>query len=207
MLFPNQRMAWGYLALLMPPLVMTLLAFVSLARVDEAALVVGTPLDATPAPTEAPLAQAQAYFADGLARQEAGDFAGAETAFRAALAIDPALAPVYGALGSLYVAWARPSEAIPYYQQAAALEPDVAEWPRSLGVVQANVGDLAGAVAALETAVSLAPDDPHLLFELGQVYAYAQHPKEARQAFDRVLALNPDAGLATAVNEQLRLLP
>lgn len=207
MLFPNRRMTWGYLALLLPPLVMMLLAFVSLARVDEAALVVGKPLDATPVPTEAPLAQAQAYFADGLARQEAGDFIGAEDAYRAALAIDPALAPVYAALGSLYVAWARPSEAIPYYQQAAALEPDAAEWPRSLGVVQANLGDSEGAVAALETAVSLAPDDPHLLFELGQVYAYAQRPEDARQAFNRVLALNPDALLATAVNEQLRLLP
>jgi tetratricopeptide (TPR) repeat protein len=144
MFFPNRRMAWGYLALLLPPLVITLLAFVTLARLDEANMVVGTPLDATPAPTLEPLAQAQAYFAEGLAQQEAGNLAAAEAAYRAALAIDGALAPVVGALGSLYVAWERPSEALTFYQQAAALEPDSAEWPRNMGVLLANLGDVAG---------------------------------------------------------------
>jgi tetratricopeptide (TPR) repeat protein len=207
MFFPNRRMAWGYLVLLLPPLMITLLAFVTLARVDEAAMVVGAPLDATPAPTLEPLAQAQAHFAAGLAQQAAGDLAAAEAAYQAALAIDGTLAPVYGALGSLYVAGQRPSEALTFYRQAVALEPDSAEWWRNVGVVQANLGDLAGAVGALETAVALSPDNPQLHYELGQVYAYVGRFERARQAFEQALTLHPEAALATAVADQLRLLP
>jgi Flp pilus assembly protein TadD len=114
---------------------------------------------------------------------------------------------VVGALGSLYVAWERPSEALTFYQQAAALEPDSAEWPRNIGVLLANLGDVAGAVAALETAVTLAPNDPQLQYELGQVYAYAGRFEQARLAFAQALMLNPDVGLETAVAEQLRQLP
>lgn len=207
MFFQSRRLALGYLALLLPPLALTLLAFISLATVDEAEMVVGTPLDATPVPTPVPQAQVQAYFAEGMAWQEQGDFAAAAQAYQAALAIDPTLAPVYGALGSLYVAWARPLEAAAFYQQAAELEPDVAEWPRNLGVVQANLGQMAAAAAALETAVALAADDPQLHYELGQVYAYMQRPEAARQAFQRALALQPEPALAAALAEQLALLP
>jgi len=200
-------MALGYLALLLPPVALTLLAFLTLARVDETQMVVGAPLDATPTPAVDPLAQAQAHFETGLAQQAQGDYAAAEAAYRAALAIDPALAPVYGALGSLYVAMERPSEARAFYQQAAALEPEAAEWQRNLGVVQANLGNLDEAAAALETAVALAPADASLHYELGQVYAYLQRSEQARQAFNRALALNPDPDLATAVAAQLRALP
>lgn len=207
MFFPSRRLALGYLALLLPPLVITLLAFATLARVETADMVVGVPLDATPVPTLPPLAQAQALFEEGLAQQAQGNFAAAEEAYLAALAIDATLAPVHGALGSLHVAWGQPSEAIAYYQQAAFLEPQAAEWQRSLGVVQANLGNLSEAVAALETAVSLSPDDAMLLYELGQLYAYEQRYAEARLTFDRVLALTTDPQLAADAAEAVQLLP
>jgi tetratricopeptide (TPR) repeat protein len=207
MFFPSRRMTFGYLALLLPPLVITLLAFLTLAHVDQAQMVVGTPLDATPSPTLEPLAQAQVHFETGLAQQAQGNYAAAEAAYRAALAIDPALAPVYGALGSLYAALERPSEALAFYQQAAALEPEAAEWRRSLGVVQANLGHLDEAAAALETAVALAPQDAQLHYELGQVYAYLQRPEQARQACTRTRHPNPERAVGTAVPAQLRLLP
>lgn len=207
MFFPNRRMALRHLALLLPPLVITVLAFLTLAQVDETEMVLGTPLDATPAPTLEPLAQAQELFETGMAQQLAGNFRAAEEAYQAALAIDPLLAPVYGALGSLYAAQERPSTALSYYQQAATLEPGSAEWRRSVGVIQANLGNLAEAAAALETAVTLSPPDPTLLYELGQVYAYWQRGAQAREAFNQALALNPEAALVTAIEEQLRLLP
>lgn len=207
MFFPSKRLALGYLALLLPPLVLTLLAFGTLAQVETADMVVGVPLDATPVPTVPPLAQAQALFEEGLAQQEQGNFAAAEEAYLAALAIDATLAPVHGALGSLHVAWGQPAEAIGYYQQAAVLEPQAAEWQRSLGVVQANLGNVAAAIEALETAVSLSPEDAMLLYELGQLYAYEQRYAEARLAFDRVLTLATDPLLAEDAAEQLLLLP
>lgn len=203
MFFPNRRMALAYLALLLPPLIMTLLAFATLARVDESEIVVGEPLDATPTPPPDPLD----YFQEGMAQQEAGNFAAAETAFRAALAIDPQLAPVYNALGGLYVAQQRPSEAIPLYRQATQLEPETAEFWRNLGIVLANQGQADEGVAALETAVTLAPNNPMFHYELGQLYAYEQQPEAARQAFSRALDLTTDPALAAEVAAQLRLLP
>lgn len=203
MFFPNRRTALAYLALLLPPLIMTLLAFVTLARVDKTEIVGGEPLDATPTPPPDPLS----YFQEGVAQQAAGHFAAAEQAYRAALAIDPTLAPVHNALGSLYVAWQRPLEAIPYYRQATQLEPETAEFWRNLGIVLANQGQIDAGIMALETAVVRAPDDPMLHYELGQLYAYVQRSEAAKQAFSRALELTTDPALATEAAAQLRLLP
>ncbi len=204
MFFPNRRTALSYLLLLLPPLVLTLLAFVTLGRVDDADIVAGAPLEAMLTATPDFAAQAAAYLQAGADYQAQGDYPAAEQAFRAALAVDPGLAPGYGGLGSLYVAAGRPADAIAMYQQAAALAPETAEWWRNLGVVQANQGDLAAAAASLERAVDLAGQEADWRFELGQVYAAMQRPDAARQAFGQALAL--DASLQAAVEEQLRLL-
>lgn len=206
MIFPSRRMALAYLALLLPPLLLTLLAFAALATVNEAEMVVGAPLEAMPTATASPLTQALALFQQGIAQQEGGDHAAALASYQAALAIDPRLAPVHGALGSLYVALGEPQSAIASYRQAARLEPNKAEWPRSLGVVLANQGQLAEGMAALEQAVALAPDDPMLHYELGQVYAFVARDREARQAFQRAAALAPGSALAQQAMEQLRRL-
>lgn len=202
MFFPNRRTALGYLALLLPPLAITFLAFFTLSRLDEAEMMVDIPLIVTPDP----LAEALSHFQTGITQQEAGNFAAAEQAYRAALTIDPTMAPVYNALGSLYVVMERPAAAIPFYQQATQLEPETAEFWRNLGIVQANQGQMAEAVAALETAIALSPDDAMLHYELGQVYAFWQRPEDARQAFSRVLALTANPSLAADAAEQLRLL-
>lgn len=207
MYFPNRRAAASHLALLLPPLVMTVLAFITLARVDSADLAVGTPLDATPVVTPDALAQAQDHFETGLAHQARGNFAAAEQAYRAALAIDPSLAPVHNALGGLYVTRNQPAAALEFYRQAVALDPATAEWQRNLGVVQANLGDLAAAVAALETATRLDPDNAGLFYELGQIYAHRQQFEPARAAFGRALELDPNGPVAVDATAQLRQLP
>jgi tetratricopeptide (TPR) repeat protein len=204
MFFPNRRIALSYLLLLLPPLALTLLAFATLARVDEARIVAGAPLEALPTPTTPPAEQAAAYLQVGADYQAQGDFPAAEQAYRAALAVQPELAAGYGGLGSLYVAAGRSADAIALYQQATALAPETAEWWRNLGVVQANQGDLAAAAVSLERAVDLAGQEAAWRLELGQVYAAMQRPDEARRAFQQALAL--DASLQAVVEEQLRLL-
>lgn len=206
MYFPNRRTTISYMMLLLPPLVLTLLAFVTLARVDDADIVAGVPLEALPTPTAEPLAQALTYFEQGAALQVQGDYAAAEQAYQAALTAEPGLASVYDALGSLYTATNRPADALAAYRRAVALEPERGEWWRNLGVVQANQGDMAAAVVSLEKAVSLVPNEASWHYELGQVYAYLERNQEARQAFGRVLALSPDASLLAAAQEQMRLL-
>jgi tetratricopeptide (TPR) repeat protein len=163
MFFPNRRTALSYLALLLPPLIITLLAFATLAGLDEPTWWWASRW-MPPLPLPDPQAGALDFFQEGVAQQEAGNYAAAEAAYRSALAVDAALAPVYNALGSLYVAWQRPSEAIPMYQQATQLEPETAEFWRNLGIVLANQGQTEQGIAALETAVALTPDDPHAAF-------------------------------------------
>jgi tetratricopeptide (TPR) repeat protein len=58
---------------------------------------------ATPTPTPPPIT-AQAYYEEGLIRQEAGDAAGALQSFNWAIELDSAFAPAYIARGSVYLA-------------------------------------------------------------------------------------------------------
>lgn len=199
MFFPNRRTALAYLTLLVPPLLITVLAFGMLATLDETAIAVGTPLNATATPIVDPLLHLQ----EGITQQKAGNYAAALSFYQAALAIDSQLAPVHGALGSLYVAMEQPQSAIASYREAVRLEPDRAEWQHSLGVVLANQGQVAEGLTLLEAAAILAPDDALLHYELGEVYAYLARHDEARQAFQRVLALAPDSELAGAAVAQL----
>lgn len=203
MFFPNRRTALAYLALLLPPLLITVLAFGMLATLDATAIVVGAPVNAMATPTVDPRAQALTHLQEGVTQQQSGDLAAALSSYQAALAIDPRLAPVHAALGSLYVAMEQPQSAIASYRAAVRLEPDRAEWQHSLGVMLANQGLVAEGLVVLEGAARLAPDDPMLHYELGEVYDYLDRHDEARRAFQRVLALAPDSSLADAAVEQL----
>jgi len=204
MIFPDRRTALHTLLLLLPPLTLTLLAFLTLAHMDPARMVVSAPLEALATVTPEPAQRAAAWLQQGAAHQARGDYRAAEEAYRAALAVDDRLAAGYGGLGSLYVAMARPDDAVAMYRRAIALTPETAEWWRNLGVVQANQGELAAAAAALERAVALAGDQAAWHFELGQVYAATQRQRPARQAFQQALALDPS--LQAAVEAQLAAL-
>jgi predicted TPR repeat methyltransferase len=53
------------------------------------------------------------------------------------------------------------------------------------------MGDLDAALEALEQATALAPNSPEAYFALGQVHIQLGNVTEARDALERVLALNP----------------
>ena len=95
-------------------------------------------------------------------------------AYRTAIAwqSDAALkdAGPYLDLGSLLVDSGKPSEALPYLRQAAALTPGDFRMHRALGKAYAHLDRTAEARQELEKAVALAPADAPVHFMLAQLY-------------------------------------
>jgi tetratricopeptide (TPR) repeat protein len=168
---PDQRTSLGLLALLIPPVILTGLAFLTLARFNASDAPVGTPLAIAPTAVVDESSLALTHYQQGVDYHIQGQYPQAELAFKAALAVDPTLAVAYNALGNLYLDLERPSEALMMFGQAVQAEPEVAEWWRNLGVVRANQGYLTEAVAALETAVSLDPSSAAINDELTLIHA------------------------------------
>lgn len=75
----------------------------------------------------------------------------------------------------------RPRQAIPHFEAAVKLQPDLYPAWFSLGTARMELGEPASAVAPLEKAVALQPTDPRALFALGRCYEAL-----ARRAFERL---------------------
>jgi tetratricopeptide (TPR) repeat protein len=95
-----------------------------------------------------------------------GDAAGAEAAYRAALARDPAFLPALVNQAGLEEARGRPEAAEALLRRAVAAHPAEAEPLYALALLQVRRGRTAEAEHALSAAVALAPREPR--------YAYAQ---------------------------------
>jgi DNA-binding winged helix-turn-helix (wHTH) protein/TolB-like protein/Flp pilus assembly protein TadD len=106
---------------------------------------------------------------------------------------DTALRPAaYAALARVYAGLARPDLARAYFDRALRLQPNDAGLHRERGFAAYLGGDLDGAIAAFRTAAVLAPSDERLWSGLGGLYLAAGRRDEARQAFERSLALRPN---------------
>ncbi len=84
-----------------------------------------------------------------------GDLAGAKTAYRLALQIDPGFAVGHYNLAMVLKALNCFQEAIFAYQQAIQLQPDYAEAYQNLGVVLLHTGKVAESLAAFQQAIAL----------------------------------------------------
>jgi len=93
----------------------------------------------------------------GNARRAAGDRAGAEQDYRAALLLDPRWVNALNGLGVLLVEDGRAAEAIPLLESAARAEPEFWEARLNLGIAYQTAGRLADAAAAYR-AVLVAPE-------------------------------------------------
>lgn len=71
---------------------------------------------------------------------------------------------------------------------------------RGLGAIRRSLGDLAESAHLISRAHQLAPEQPKLLMMLGAVQFEAGNPDASRDAYERVLALDPNmAGAHTAL--------
>ena len=106
--------------------------------------------------------------ARGLALMAAGDDAGAEAAFRAALAADVMCGPAHNHLGKLYYKQGKLYPAAWEFQYAMKLMPNQPEPPNNLGLVFEAAGKLDEAAESYNRAAALEPDNVPVLGNLAR---------------------------------------
>jgi tetratricopeptide (TPR) repeat protein len=102
----------------------------------------------------------------GLLAQTLGDAAGAETAYRTALRLDPAFAPGYANLADLYRALKQDDKGEQVLREGLQRLPEDATLHHALGLLWVREKRLSEAVTELARAAELAPENPR--------YAYVQ---------------------------------
>lgn len=107
------------------------------------------------------------------------------------------LAGLLGVIFAVLAAWAPPAHASPYGPEYDAAFEAMFEDPTNLGltfdyaVIARRVGDLEGAVGALERMLIFNPDLPIVHYELAQLYATLDSHAAARRYYLSALALAP----------------
>jgi tetratricopeptide (TPR) repeat protein len=68
-------------------------------------------------------------------------------------------------------------------------------------------GNAATAKSAIQRAMTMAPDDPTILFEAGHVFQFAGEPDQARTFWGRVEQLDANGPMGKAAREAIAMLP
>jgi tetratricopeptide (TPR) repeat protein len=96
---------------------------------------------------------------------------------------------LYG-LGGALLQDGRPAEAIPCYEKALKLDPDLPDY--SLGNALLRVGRAADAIPIYQRALQLNPKRADVSNDLGDAFADVGRVKEAIQSYERALQITPD---------------
>ena len=116
----------------------------------------------------------------------------ARTAAEKAFALSPQLADAYFALGVFHRMVTRDSvQAVEVLRRGLAIAPDNVDLLRNVGYAEQERGRLNEAFAAVSRAVSLDPQSWANQLSLVDILKRLHRPREAREAVDRGLALNP----------------
>ncbi len=150
---------------------------------------------------------AELAYNHALALAKSGDFAGAETAYRDAIARTPAFAPALLNLGNLLADARRLAEASAFLARAVAVAtPSLGAW-QSHASVRLRLTDPAGAAAAARSGLALYPNDPDLRLTLGAALWEIGELGSAQRLFESLLdveRLRPSArqGLSNILYER-----
>lgn len=131
-----------------------------------------------------------------LCRKALGDDAGAVAAFDAALLRSPRDPSLLGNYANLLGRLRRYEEAIALYRRALELAPSHAEAWTNLGLTLLEIGDAAGARAALERAVAQRPQSSPAWAALGRALRAVRDLEGAATALRRAVELAPANGAA-----------
>lgn len=129
-----------------------------------------------------------------LALVQTGDPAGAEAAFRSALALAPGQPALLGNLATLLRRQGRAAEALPLWQQVTRLQPRLPGGWLDLGQTALELRQTELAQSALNQAVALDPQSARAWAALGHAHRAADDLKAAATAYRRALALDPGRG-------------
>ena len=112
----------------------------------------------------------------------------AEADFRHILERRPGHADALNELGRVLLTQARPQDAATLFRDGQARHPDDPRFPANLASALERLNDLAGAEAAVETALALAPDAPVLLYLRASLAHRQGRLDEARGHLEAMLA-------------------
>jgi tetratricopeptide (TPR) repeat protein len=119
------------------------------------------------------------------------DYAGAEAAFRAALALDAANARAHGGLGKTLVLAGRDEEGVKELDLALAANPFYGDALYHRGLARLRSRDFAGAVEDFHRATILPPQPAHAFFNLARALQLTGAQAEAEDMRRRYQALHP----------------
>jgi arylsulfatase A-like enzyme/Flp pilus assembly protein TadD len=154
----------------------------------------------------APIADAEALTALGVARARGGDLAGARRDLEAALAADPAHPEASYQLGRVLLATGDPAAAAVRLEAAVAASPSLALAWSELGQARARSGEEAKAVAAWKRAIELDGRQYEALYNLAIASGRMGDMATARAALRQFLSSAPAARYPDQRREAQRLL-
>lgn len=132
-------------------------------------------------------------YARGISRERAGDWNGAQSDFRAALALRPDDPRILNYLGyGMIEQGGDLGEALAMIERAVAADPNSGYIVDSLGWAQYRLGLFDDAVTNLERAVELMAYDPTINDHLGDAYWMTGREREARFQWSRAISLDPE---------------
>jgi tetratricopeptide (TPR) repeat protein len=127
----------------------------------------------------------------GAVEMNKGDYSAARDAFHEALVADPTLDAAYVGLAQTDARQGNDIDAIHILEAARKKLPNHYPLEYYFGLLASRLGREQEAIAAFGNATRIEPNSPDPFFELGKVYSSQQNWPQARQAFEHVVALNP----------------
>ncbi|CAG1003765.1 hypothetical protein RHDC4_03414 [Rhodocyclaceae bacterium] len=140
---------------------------------------------------------AEARFREGRARLDAGDAAGAEACFRAALAQAPDFAAALGNLGFVLEDRGALVEAEACYRRCLELDPTPAQIHLNLGALLLARKRFPEAEAAFLEAIRCDAQSPRMWSAVGVFLASTKREEEAERCYRQALELDADYALAS----------
>jgi tetratricopeptide (TPR) repeat protein len=172
-------------------------------RFDEAEVAYSAAIDLLPEVTDNdwPL-----FFYRGIAHEQSGDWASAETDFRRALDLNPIQPQVLNYLGyGLVDRGEKLDEALGMIKKAVAGDPKEGYIIDSLAWAYFKLGRYAEALEPMERASLLEPVDPIVTDHLGDVYWMNNRKLEARFQWRRALSFEPTEKDAERIRRKLEV--
>jgi tetratricopeptide (TPR) repeat protein len=135
------------------------------------------------------------FYMLGLSASKSGDPAKAETAFNAALSIDPKHVKSMANLSRVLIEEKRYDDALGVLARAEGIEPNSADTHRLLGRANAALGKTGDAVNAYRRAITLDDKDAWSMNNLGLLFIEESRYEEALPLLARAVQLNKDVPL------------
>lgn len=139
-----------------------------------------------------PNGEAESLKNQGNDRLGQGDFEGAVTCYRQAIALDASYAEAHSNLGLALSQLGRTTEAEAAYVKALALKPNLGSAHFNIGTLLASRGDFGAAFEHCERARELLPKSLEIYIKLGEILYLQHRHQQAVSLFNDALAVGLD---------------